>query len=66
MPKKTTKIPDISARDSFKRILLTNLLSSADLNYPLMDQIITPFTKYFWMNGYTARIGSVDTMITAY
>ncbi|CAM4215455.1 hypothetical protein SAEN111111_14825 [Saccharibacillus endophyticus] len=34
--------------------------------YPLIDPTYTPFTKYFCKNGYTSRIGSVETTMVQY
>ena len=34
--------------------------------YPLMEPIMTPCTKYFWMKGYTQMMGTVDTTMAEY
>ena len=34
--------------------------------YPLMEPIMTPCTKYFWMKGYTQMMGTVDTTMVEY
>ena len=35
-------------------------------NQPFKEPIMTPLTKYFWIQGYRIRIGTVATMTVAY
>lgn len=42
------------------------LVTDKTLAYPLIDPTYTPFTKYFCKNGYTSRIGSVETTMVQY
>lgn len=43
------------------KIFLSYRLS---FNYPFTEPIIIPFTKYFWKNGYTNKIGITTTTAT--
>ena len=48
--------------DCIDNLPVTNIFLNA--HQPFTEPIMTPFTKYFWINGYTQRIGSVETTIT--